>query len=304
MRISRVFALAGLACAASFGQAPLEFEVASIKPSPPLDFAGGKVMVRVGASNDGAMVNYYRMTLKQLVQNAYRVKDYQVTGAPWMDTVAFDISAKLPEGATKDQAPDMLQSLLKERFKLTFHREKKDYPVFALVAAKSGAKLKTADPNNAFPVPPGAPRPPAPPSGGSGAANTSPEGQTRMMMTPSGGKVEARAITTARLAEMLSNYVGRPVLDETAIDGKYDFSLDVAPEEMANSSAMKGMPMMEAMRKGGDAAGPGRGGPEAGAEPHGSIFQSIQSYGLKLESKKAPVDIIVIDSAEKSPAEN
>lgn len=311
MRISRAFALAAIACAASTAQAPLEFEVASIKPSPPIEGGGGgpnvRVTMRVGVQNDGAMVHYYRMTLKQLVQNAYRVKDYQVTGAPWMDTEQFDISAKMPDGASKDQAPDMLQTLLKERFKVTFHREKKEYPVFALVAAKGGAKLKVADPNNAFPAPPGAP--PPPPSGGNGAQAPNPEGQTRMMMTPAGGKVEARAMTVARLAEMLSTYVGRPVLDETAIDGKYDFSLDVAPEEMANLSGMKNMPMM--LAKG---PGPGPGGPDGSRpdgsrpdsanEPHASIFQSIQTYGLKLEPKKAPVDIITIDSAEKTPSEN
>jgi uncharacterized protein (TIGR03435 family) len=312
MRISRILALAALACALSTAQAPLEFEVATIKPSPPIDAGGGKVMMRIGVENDGAMVHYYRMTLKQLVQNAYRVKDYQVTGAPWMDTEQFDISAKLPDGASKDQAPDMLQTLLKDRFKVTFHREKKEYPVFALVAPKGGAKLKVADPNNAFPVPPGAP-PGAPPErgrGGNSTATSNPEGQTRMMMSPSGGKVEARAITITRLAEMLSTYVGRPVLDDTAIEGKYDFSLDVAPEEMANLSGMKNaMPMMAVMAAtgGGAGPGPGRGGPDGASgssEPHPSILQSIQTYGLKLEPKKAPVDIITLDSAEKTPTEN
>jgi uncharacterized protein (TIGR03435 family) len=313
MRIPRFIALAAIGCAASTAQAPLQFEVATIKPSPPIDASGGKVMMRVGVSNDGGMVNYYRMTLKQLVQNAYRVKDYQVTGAPWMDAGQFDISAKLPDGASKDQAPDMLQALLKERFKVAFHREKKEYPVFALMAAKGGAKLKAADPNNAFPAPPGAPPPGALSGGGGGVRGgggspaPNPEGQTRMMMTPAGGKVESRAITLARLAEMLSTYVGRPVLDETSIEGKYDFSLDVAPEEMANLSGMKGgVPMMAAMAASGGGPGPGHGGPEgaSGGEPHASIFQSIQAYGLRLEPKKAPVDIITIDSAEKTPTEN
>ena len=79
------------------------------------------------------------------MQNAYSVKDYQVTCPAWMDEQRFDISAKLPDGATKDQAPEMLQNLLKERFKVTLHREKKDHPIYALVAGKNGPKLKPAE---------------------------------------------------------------------------------------------------------------------------------------------------------------
>lgn len=306
MRKLQILVLAAAACVAlPAQQAPLEFEVATVKPSEPINPAGGRVMMRVGPRTDGAMVTYSRMTLKQLVQNAYRVKDYQVTGAAWMDTQQYDISAKLPDGANKDQAPDMLQNLLKDRFKLAFHREKKDMPVFALVASKAGAKLKAADPKNAFTPPPGmpAPPPPPPPSADSkGGGLSAPQGQMRMMMTPNGGQVDARGITVARLAEMLSSYVSRPVFDETRIEGLYDFTLEVSPEEMSNLSGMKMMPMMAAMA----AAGPGGpGGPSDGAkDPHGSIFQSIQAYGLKLDPKKAPVDIIVMDSAEKTPIEN
>lgn len=301
MRNVPVLALA--VCAAAFGQEKtLEFEVATVKPSASLDAGGGRVMVRVGERNDGAMVIYDRMTLKQLAQDAYRVKGYQISCPAWMDTLQFDISAKLPEGATKDQAPDMLQNLLKERFKLALHREKKDFPVFALMVAKSGAKLKTADPNNAFPPPPGGMPPPPPGRGAEGRVSAPPaEGATRMMMTPSGGHFDARGITLGRLAEMVSTYVERPVIDETGVDGKYDFSLDVAPEEMANMSGMKGAMMM---------AGRGMQRPDgpppdgASAEPHASILQSIQSYGLRLEPKKAPLDLIVLDSAEKNPVQN
>ena len=128
------------------------------------------------------------------------------------------------------------------------------------------------------------------------------------MMGPNGGHFEARAITVARLGELISRYVARPVIDETHVDGIYDFSLDVSPDELGNmAGGMKNM-MATASAMAASNAGPGggRGGPDAAnaSEAGGSIFQSVQSYGLKLEPKKAPVEMIVIDSAEKAPTEN
>lgn len=299
----------------------LEFEVATVKPSEDLSKAGGggRIAVRIGVRNDGALVTYNRMTLAQLVQQAYGVKSYQVSGAPWTDQLQYDISAKMPDGANKDQAPEMLQNLLKDRFKLEFHRENKEHSVFALTAPKGSSKLKVADPNNAFPRPPGlgpgAP-PPPPPAGGGGGQQASggrgpgpsgppPQGATMMTMGPNGGTMEMRGVSLARLSDMLARYVGRPVVDQTNIDGVFDFSLTVSPEEMNNMNAgMQGaMTMMRAeVASRGDAGGRG---PEPPNMPDGaSIFQSIQAYGLKLEPKKAPIEVIVIDSAEKSPAQN
>src|SRR5215472_11787002 len=96
MRISLLLALGSAVSGAAYCQtapaaAPLAFEVATIKPSEPITVNGGKVMVRVGVNNDGAMVTYSRMTIKGLVQNAYRVKDFQVTGPSWMDAQQWDI---------------------------------------------------------------------------------------------------------------------------------------------------------------------------------------------------------------------
>src|SRR5215469_13712508 len=160
MRVLQVFALAGIVSGAALCQqapaaAPLAFEVATIKPSEPITAGPGKVMIRMGVENDGAMVKYNGMTLKALVQNAYSVKDYQVTCPPWMDEQRYNISAKLPDGATRDQAPEMLQSLLKERFKVTLHREKKDHPIYALVVGKGGPKLKVAEVSAGVPGAPG-----------------------------------------------------------------------------------------------------------------------------------------------------
>ena len=233
--------------------APLAFEVATIKPSEPITGMGGKVMVRIGVRNDGAMVSYARMSLRALVQNAYGVKDYQVTGASWMDTLQFDISAKLPDGASKDDAPEMLKTLLKERFKVSIHIEKKDHPIYALVVGKSGPKLKVAETNAseksaATPREPGSaapPPPPPPPSGGGRGGGTAvfamsdgggrggpPSGGMSMRMDGSGGHIEGRDMTLTRFAETLSRFLDRPVIDQTAIEGSYDFKIDMSAEEM------------------------------------------------------------------------
>jgi uncharacterized protein (TIGR03435 family) len=326
MRTLQVFALAGIVSGAALCQqapaaAPLAFEVATIKPSEPITAGPGKVMIRMGVQNDGAMVNYNGMTLKALVQNAYSVKDYQVTCPPWMDEQRYNISAKLPDGANKDQAPEMLQNLLKERFKVTLHSEKKDHPIYALVVGKGGPKLKAAEVSADGPGAPAASAPPPPPppggpretavAGALGGRGPMPPGGMSMRFGPNGGHLETKAVTLSRFAENISRFLDRPVVDQTGIEGNYDFGLDISPEEMGGMMAqMKGAMMMAGgpgpMGAGGAVAGGPHGGPDGppNAPEGGSIFQSVQRYGLKLEPKKAPMDMIAIDSAEKTPTEN
>jgi uncharacterized protein (TIGR03435 family) len=322
MRISRLLALSSALSGAAFCQtAPAAtapaFEVAAIKPSEPITASGGKVMIRIGVNNDGRMVTYSRMTLKALVQNAYRVKDFQVTGPSWADAQQWDISAKLPDGASKDDAPDMLKTLLEERFKLKVHVEKKEHPVYALIVGKGGAKLKPAEITDDPPRSESGPALPPPPppkalaeaGGGGRGAIVAPPGAFTMRMGENGGHMESRAITLSRFSDMISRYLDRPVVDETGIGGKYDFAIDISREQMVNMKTGGGMLMMGLQAAqaggGGPAAGPGSGGPELPNAPEGgSLFQSIQQYGLKLEPKKAPMDIITIDSAEKAPSEN
>src|ERR1700689_5031323 len=103
--------------------APPSFEVASVKPAAP-----GSTMVSLRTDED--QLRYSNVTIKDLVLNAFRVKDYQITGPDFIDTVRFDIVAKLPSGSSKEQAPLMLQELLVERFKMTFHREPREMQAF------------------------------------------------------------------------------------------------------------------------------------------------------------------------------
>ena len=126
-----------------------EFEAASVKPaSPKVSSFGGSRLIELrlrlsggpGTSNPG-LVRCVSCTLSDLILKAYDIDEYQVSGPGWLDT-PLDVSARLPAGATQEQYRLMLQDLLAKRFKLAFHREKKDVPGYALAVGKGGPRLK------------------------------------------------------------------------------------------------------------------------------------------------------------------
>ena len=134
------------------------FEVATVKPSAvdimklAAQMQSGQAPA-IGAHVDRARAQYTFMSLKDLIATAYRLKPFQITGPDWLIAISlrFDIVGKMPDGSTVDQAPQMLQALLAERFKLTVHREKKEHPVMALVVGKGGPKLHESPPDPARP---------------------------------------------------------------------------------------------------------------------------------------------------------
>ena len=144
-----------LTATAAFAQTKPAFEVATVKPSPPMDMlkvaaalqAGGKMPI--GANVDNARAEYTYLDLRSLITYAYGMKPYQIAGPDWMATTRFDIVAKMPEGSKKEDAPKMLQTLLEERFKLTTHRASAEHPVLALVAGEplivAGRPVKAVD---------------------------------------------------------------------------------------------------------------------------------------------------------------
>ena len=148
------------AAQAKSAEAKLEFEVASIKPSP----LPARGVIRIGpqggpGSGDPGRVTYTFSTIRDLMVDAYSVKRYQISGGPkWLDSERFDIVAKVPVGATKEQVKVMLQNLLAERFKLTLHRETKELPVYALVVGAKGPKLKDSTVTDAPPASDSQPR--------------------------------------------------------------------------------------------------------------------------------------------------
>jgi len=178
----------------------------------------------------------------------------------------------------------MMQSLLQDRFKMVVHTEKKVLPAYALTEAKDGFKLKPVAEE-----PPPAAANPGGPGGGRG-----------MMKIMGRGHFEAKGVAISNFADMLLNWVGRPVVDTTGIKGLYDFTLDFTPDEnsllgqrmMAEGRSLVGGPEFRPEVKEGSAEAP-------------SIFAALQEkLGLKLEARKEPVDIVVIDRVEKVPTEN
>jgi uncharacterized protein (TIGR03435 family) len=294
--------------------ARLEFEVASIKPAA----LPGRGPIRFGpqggpGGGDPGRVTFTFSTIRDLIVNAYSVKRYQVSGGPkWLDSEQFDIVAKVPEGATKDQVKVMLQNLLAERFKLTLHSESIELPIYALVVGTKGPKLRDSTVTD---TPPAAPPPPLPPGSGrggiklgsDGCPETPPMAADRagsfMMMTPNGECVISTGQTMDSLATQLSNRFDRPVVDQTGLKGKYDFKLRYDP------SSMPGGRGGSIMLKDGPGRGPADGDPANRIAPEGdpppTIFNALQEQlGLKLEARKGPVELLVIDHVEKTPTEN
>lgn len=302
--------------AAALGQTPAPgpaFEVASVKPAAPLDrsqILSGQM--HVGMKIDAARVDIGFMSLAELIRVAYRVKPYQISGPDWMASERFDVLAKLPEGASREQVPEMLQALLAERFKLKVHRESKEHAVYALVVGKNGPKLKESPPDADAPAGGGAPtaaddaNPQVRVSGRGENTQVSISGgqigTAHMSMGPGGTMhLEAAKMTLAALADTLSRFFDRPVVDLTELKGSYQVALDLSMEDLRNAARTAGI-----MAPG---LGGGRGGTQppsdAASDPGGlSIFAAVQQLGLKLEPRKAPIDFIVVDHLEKIPTEN
>ena len=309
--------------------APLSFDVATIKQSPPMD--PGKMMsgqIRVGMKIDGARAEFNFLSLADLVCAAYKIKSHQLSGPDWMKTVRWDVQATIPEGANKDQVPEMLQALLKERFKMEIHKDTKETNVYALIQGKGGHKLKDAEPEPA-PTPEGETTG-AKGSGAEGGSATvngdkvtvkqtgngvvikgGEMGQVKTTMNNGTLHMEMAKVSMPGLCEMLTRFVDRPVTDETQLKGKYQVELDVAMAELMSMARQQGLvpggpgggppPGLG----GGAGAGAGPRPAESASDPGGSsIFASVEQMGLKLTPRKGPIKMIVVDHMEKTPTDN
>jgi uncharacterized protein (TIGR03435 family) len=297
-----VVALSSPFCFAQTGNLSPSFEVASIKPAPPpSDPHRFMVGMRGGPGTpDPGQITYSNVNLHNVLMQAYDVKEFQISGPGWLATERYDITAKVPAGTTKEQFRLMLQNLLAERFKVSLHHETKELPMFALVVAKSGVKMKESPDAPPAPTEDGAP-PRQPVMGKDGMPQMPPGGMRGgMMMSMNAGRMrmQASAVQIGQLVNMLSNQLSRPVVDQTGLTGKYDYTLDFAPEPGQAHGPM-GAPM------GGPGPAAGGGTTDANDQAGPNLVTAVQEQlGLKLEAKKGPVDLLVIDRAEKTPTEN
>jgi uncharacterized protein (TIGR03435 family) len=316
----RLLGLAGalLAAAAAFSQTPVgpSFEVATIKPAAPINptkVASGQL--HVGMKTDAGRVDIGFFSLSDLIRTAYRIKPYQLKGPDWLAAERWDIAATIPAGASVDQVPEMLQSLLADRFKLTIHRTSTEQPIYALVVTKGGPKLKDAEPDApAASAPEGQPAGNADNgvrisanTGGRGATIFGKNGQTKVSIGQGGAiRMEFSKMRMADLADMLSPFADRPVLDMTELKGAYQVGLDLAMEDMMKLARASGIGagMMGPGAAGGGAADAARAPAEAASTPSSSVFTAVQQLGLKLEARKAPMETIVVDHVERTPTDN
>jgi uncharacterized protein (TIGR03435 family) len=247
----------------AIGPASGGFEVAAINPTAP-DWNGGAAFTMQGGHR--FIVRNY--TLKSLVGAAYDLPTRLVSGGPaWINTEHYDIVAETPGEVRPgvDEQMSMLQNLLVDRFRLTFHREQKELPIYTLTVASSGSKMKKSD---------------GPPSDGRPALvfRLFPE---RRALLP------VRDATMAEFASVLQHGpFDRPVVDKTALAGRYDFDLDWAPGEGEFGGMMSARPPL----------------PDDSSKP--DLFTAVQQQlGLRLLATRGPVQTFVVDRAER-PSEN
>jgi len=291
------------------------FEVASVKVSepPPAASGGMRMAMRIGCSGGPGTPSPGQYTCSNanvtvLIREAYNLKNYQVPNFSVTDGNRYDIAAKIPAGSTREQVRTMLQNLLSERFKLTYHFEKKEMQVYDLVVGKNGVKMKPSPPQDPPPAAgaggPATPRPldgprPSPPMGTDGfpVMPVRRNSSSISMMGNGGTRVSTTDSTLAQITMFLSNTLGRPVTDSTGLTGKYDYVLTYSREGM---EGMGGPGMTVTAVPGG---GPLPPPPPPSDAP--TIFAAVQEQlGLKLEQKKGSVDIFIIDHVEKNPSEN
>jgi uncharacterized protein (TIGR03435 family) len=288
----------------------LQFEAASVKPSPPPD--GGRMMMINGrggpGSNDPTHLRFTNASLAQIVTRAYDIKPYQLTAPDWLDQQRFDIDAKIPDGATKEQANVMLQNLLAERFHMVVQHGSKEFQGYELVVGKNGHKLKQSSPEDAAfdqsqPRPMNAPPPPPPlgPGGRMSPAKLDRPGLMVMMrMSPKGAvtQMNARAQTINQLLDMIARQLNRPTIDATGLTGKYDFQLEFSGDTPMGMGGMLPPP-------------PAGGGinPPSNTDSPEDLAPALptalqQQLGLRLESKKIPLPTITVEKADKVPTDN
>jgi uncharacterized protein (TIGR03435 family) len=212
---------------------------------------------------DGVTITNYR--LRFLIPYVYNIAVYQIAGAPqWLDSNKYDIIARAPKGSSQDQLRFMLQQVLVDRFGLKFHREHKDVSGYAVVLAKDGPKFKVE-------MEPGQP------------------GKDDGRVGAGRGMARGHMVSGAVFAETLSIYLERPVVDQTGIDGRFNFELRWTPDEtephLGGTPAPAGVPVT-------DPAGP-------------SLVSALQEQlGLKLVRQRSVIEIFVIEHLQEMPTEN
>jgi uncharacterized protein (TIGR03435 family) len=270
---SKVVLLVAISCCASAQMARPQFEVASVKLSQTAErfvrpLPGGRLSAVA--------------PLGFLMEKAFNVPAIEILGGPeWIKSEYYQIEAKAEGELSSDQLFVVLRSLLEDRFQLKTHRQTKELPVYLLLPAKDGLKLPPPKESNCWaldapPQPPGRGRP-----AGFFKCGRLFNGSGDQMVSLKGGSV-----AMPELVRAVSILVGRPVIDKTGFLGAFDVNITFAPDPATRMSSLDPEEL-----------------PSADSGPPNIFFALRQYLGLKLESSKAPVEILFIDSVER-PAAN
>jgi len=272
----RISVIGLIACAAACGQdLKLVFEVASIKPS-----TAENGYIRGGpGSADPSQFTFVRAGFGPLIRMAFGVNNYQYVAPVGMPDSRFDIQAKIPAGATQIQFEMMLQNLLIERFGMKVHHETRELQGYEMTVPKGSMRMKTA----AVPMvmPPDVPVGRLPLMKDSHGDPQLPAGRNARLVIPLADgryRFSGRMQTMADIVAMCARELGKPVVDRSGLISVYDFNIDFARRPDDGSE------------------------PDDAGSPFLAAFQ--MQTGLRLESKKVSIDVIVIDHIEKTPTDN
>ena len=271
-----LIAFVASAALAAWGQATRpQFEVASVKPA---GSRGAATLRRLPGRLTG------RAPLRAFIQAAYGLEPFQIDGGPqWIGSEPYEIDAKAAGDPGRAQMFRMLQALLEDRFQLRVHRESREMPIYALAAARGGLKLppgnaKCAEEAEELIGPLAIPGTRIPFAG----APSSGCSDLDVTIGAAGARIRGDHTSMAGFAGVLSRVLGRPVSDRTVFSGVFDVTMDFLPDD-----ATPGLPPP----------------PPAANPPAGlSIFGALQTLGLRLESAKGPVEVLVIDRVERPSA--
>jgi uncharacterized protein (TIGR03435 family) len=253
-------------CAAAQQTQPLAFEVASVRqtanyaPPTPEDIRAGRINLprrRI----EGDRVDITSMPMRVILGTAYGVAGIYIFGQSWLESVRWDIHAKIPAGAGKEQAPAMLRALLEERFDLRVHREMRDMPIYALVEAKGGIRFQELP------------------------ADTPNSSRT----DPATGNMEMIGTLDAIGAAGSFAGLNAPVENHTGLNGRYKVSLN--PRLV--------FARMQELKPG-DSVAPGPDDSDAADR----MSEILAPLGLRLERRKVPKEVVVIDRMNRTPSEN
>lgn len=264
---------------------PPRFEVASVRPSPPSDTPTAGVGVRITR----AQVGIRSLTMEDLLSFAFSVSGKQIAGPDWIQEARFDVTATIPAGVSQDEVPAMLQDLLRERFHLRIRREPREFPVYALTLARNGRRLtpsplKELEPETIEVTG----------SGGNDGVTMDLGGGSSFALLDSA--ITAKHITLTSFAETLTRFLDRTVIDATGVTGSYDITVRLTREEfdatLLRSAVNAGIRLPPQILRTLDAG------------PANPVGPALEAAGLAFDSRRAPLDVIVVESMLRTPTDN